>query len=118
MNYTWINNSDVSELMIEGRILSAYESKQLIEEAKSNAVSGNKKLIINISKTDYINSEGLNVLIKILTAYRSAGGEAILFGDNPKLEDLFILTKLNSIFSIFKKKEDALLHLKGENSPA
>jgi anti-sigma B factor antagonist len=118
MKYTWINNSEISELLIEGRILSAYESKQLIDEAKSNAVSGNKKLIINISKTDYINSEGLNILIKILTAYRSAGGEAIIFGENSKLEDLFILTKLNSIFSIFKKKEDAILHLKGEISPA
>jgi anti-sigma B factor antagonist len=53
-----------------------------------------------MSKISYINSSGLNLLVRLLTKVRNKGGELVLITLSESVEKLFFITKLNSIFTI------------------
>ena len=96
---------------ISGRILSMSDSQELLEEFTEYLTKGTLHFIVDLKDTEYVNSEGLNVLIKMLTQSRNAGGETIICHVNKQLKDLFIVTKLSSIFTItdtIKEAEDIL----------
>jgi len=47
-----------------------------------------------------MNSSGLNTLIQLLTKARVAGGEAVLYNMNKKINELILITKLHTLFKI------------------
>lgn len=55
-----------------------------------------------------MNSSGLNTLIQLLTKARVGGGEAVLFNLNKKINELILITKLNTLFKIVSTKEEAV----------
>jgi len=49
---------------------------------------------------EYMNSNGLNILINILTLTRSKGGEVVLANIPARINKLLVITKLDSVFEI------------------
>jgi anti-sigma B factor antagonist len=47
-----------------------------------------------------MNSTGLNILINVLTRTRNAGGDALIAGMSNSVRQLFIVTKLDTVFII------------------
>ena len=68
----------------------------------------------DISNVRYINSSGIGVLITILTKFRNKGGEVVLIKPSEQVKKLLIITKLNAIFNVVEKKEEAIERLKEE----
>jgi anti-sigma B factor antagonist len=52
------------------------------------------------------------MILKIFTQVRNQGGELLICAVPKPIEKLLIITKLNSIFTIFATVEDALENLK------
>jgi len=94
-------------IRISGRILSMADSRELMQEFSELIAEGKHHFIVDLKDTEYVNSEGLNVLIKILTQSRNAGGETILCHINKHLKELFIITKLSSIFTLTETIKEA-----------
>ncbi len=94
MEFTSKQNKERVLIGIEGRILSMLDAEPLLGEVESQLQGGHTLFILDLSKTEYLNSEGLNVLLKILTKTRNAGGETVLCRISEELEKLFIITKL------------------------
>ena len=63
-------------------------------------------VIIDFSKVDYLDSSGMGMLLSLQK--KSSGKELRLSGLNDSIFNLLKLTKLDSIFKIFKTLEDAL----------
>ena len=55
-----------------------------------------------------MNSSGLNTLIQLLTKARVGGGETVLYNMNKKINELILITKLNTLFKVSENKQDAL----------
>ena len=55
-----------------------------------------------------MNSSGLNVLIQLLTKTRTSGGESVICNVNKKVNDLLVITKLNTLFKVADSKDDAV----------
>jgi anti-sigma B factor antagonist len=64
--------------------------------------------VIDFSKTGYIDSSGLGVLVSLSKKIREQGGELRLAGLNADLQTLFELTKLDTLFAITGTAEEAL----------
>ena len=62
----------------------------------------------DFSKTGYIDSSGLGVLVSLSKKIREQGGELRLAGLNADLQTLFELTKLDTLFAITRTAEEAL----------
>ena len=85
---------------LNGRLMGKNEATELLEEIEEETLDGNNRLIIDLSKLDYMNSSGLSVLVSLLTKARNEGGEVVISSLSPKIEQLFIITKLNTVFSV------------------
>lgn len=114
MEFTSKQNKDRVLIGIEGRILSMLDAEPLLGEVESQLQNGHALFILDLSKTEYLNSEGLNVLLKILTKTRNAGGDTVLCRISGELEKLFIITKLAHIFTILPTVKESEEFLKNK----
>jgi len=69
---------------------------------------GDRRILIDFSRTGYIDSSGLGALVSISKRIREAGGELRLSGLNEDLRSLFELTKLDTLFAITDTPQQAL----------
>jgi len=61
---------------------------------------GNKKILLNLGKVDYIDSSGIGVLVTGFSTVRSQGGELKLVNLSKRIRDLLHITKLYSLFDV------------------
>ena len=94
-------------ISLEGSLMSKQQVVGLLDEIDFYFNEGNKKIIIDLSEMQYMNSTGLSVLINIFTQARNKGGEVVIANIPEKINQLLIITKLNSIFNIEETVEAA-----------
>ena len=90
-----------------GNLMNKQQIQALLDEIDFYFNEGVKKIIIDLSETKYMNSTGLSILINIFTQARNKGGEVIITNIPEKINQLLVITKLNSIFNIEDTVEDA-----------
>ena len=92
---------------VDGQLIvgNRQELKQKVLDALE---AGNKKFLIDFSKTGYIDSSGLGVLVSLSKKIRDEGGDLRLAGLNDDLKTLFELTKLDTLFAITDSADQAL----------
>ncbi|MGA2383632.1 MAG: STAS domain-containing protein [Gemmatimonadales bacterium] len=92
---------------VDGQLIvgNRQELKQKVLDALEE---GNKKFLIDFSKTGYIDSSGLGVLVSLSKKIRDEGGDLRLAGLNDDLKTLFELTKLDTLFAITDSAAEAL----------
>ena len=92
---------------LEGNLMSKQQIQSLLDEIDFYFNEGLKKIIIDLSEMQYMNSTGLSILINIFTQARNKGGEVVITNIPEKINQLLVITKLNSIFNIEETVEDA-----------
>jgi anti-sigma B factor antagonist len=97
----------VTVVQVDGQLIvgNRHELKDLIQAALDG---GERKLLVDFSRTGYIDSSGLGALVSVSKRIREAGGELRLAGLNDDLRSLFELTKLDTLFTISETPEQAL----------
>jgi anti-sigma B factor antagonist len=63
--------------------------------------------VIDLARTDWMNSVGLGMLISALTTVRNAGGRLVL-ANIDKIESILTITRLISVFEHFDSRDAAL----------
>jgi anti-sigma B factor antagonist len=101
------DSSGVMVVQVDGQLIvgNRHELKDLIQAALE---TGERRLLIDFSRTGYIDSSGLGALVSISKRVRESGGELRLSGLNDDLRSLFELTKLDTLFAITETPEQAL----------
>ena len=97
----------VAVVQVEGQLIvgNRQELKDLIQAALD---AGDRRVLIDFSRTGYIDSSGLGALVSLSKRIREAGGELRLSGLNEDLRSLFELTKLDTLFAIADTPQQAL----------
>ena len=101
------NGSGVAIVAIDGQLIvgNRQELKDMVQAALDR---GDRRLLIDFSRTGYIDSSGLGALVSLSKRVRELGGELRLSGLNEDLRSLFELTKLDTLFAIADTPEQAL----------
>ena len=101
------DSSGVLVVQVDGQLIvgNRHELKDLIQAALEK---GERRLLIDFSRTGYIDSSGLGALVSISKRVRESGSELRLSGLNDDLRSLFELTKLDTLFAITETPEQAL----------
>jgi anti-sigma B factor antagonist len=101
------DQSGVAVVQVEGQLVvgNRQELKDLVQAALDK---GERRMLIDFSRTGYIDSSGLGALVSISRKIREAGGELRLSGLNEDLRSLFELTKLDTLFAIAETPQQAL----------
>ena len=61
---------------------------------------GQKKILLNLSEVNHIDSSGLGALLGTLTSVRNQGGELKLLHPTKKVHDMLQNTKMYTVFDV------------------
>lgn len=65
-------------------------------------------IIINLEDVTYIDSSGLATIVECLQGVKKYSGRLSLIGMNDNIKDIFVMTRLDTIFEVFESEADAL----------
>lgn len=94
-------------IMLEGKLVDAGAAQQLQHEIEERIASDKTRFVFDLTRLEYLNSSGLNVLVNVLTKSRNAGGEMVICKVPSSVKELFIVTKLSSVFTTTDTLEEA-----------
>src|SRR5437879_941674 len=69
---------------------------------------GHRSLVINLTNLSYIDSSGLGQMIAIWTSIRNRNGNMTVLRPSTRVQKLFEITRLASIFEIFEDEQQAI----------
>ena len=107
MSFAIKKQGEVVVVDVEGQLIVGNRS-ELKQKVLYELERGERKVLIDFSRTGYIDSSGLGVLVSLAKKIREQGGELRLANLNDDLKTLFELTKLDTLFQIADTKERAL----------
>lgn len=102
----------VTVLSLAGRVTLGEESSHLRSTIKELLRQGKKRLVLDLSNVDYIDSAGLGTLVAAYTSARNEGGEVRLASVAGRFGELLNITKLVTIFSVHDTVADAVKSFK------
>lgn len=94
-------------LKLRGELIDKHQAIDMIKAIDALLDTDKSKWAIDLSDLKYMNSSGLNVLIQILTKTRNKGGESVIFNVSKKVNELLVITKLNTLFKVSGTKAEA-----------
>ena len=100
--------SEVNIVRIEGPIKSGNEYELAEKMEKYIKPNQAPKFIIDLKKVPFINSAALGVFLNIFKHVDYLKGRIVFAGLNTDIENLMEITKLTSVFEIFKTVDEAL----------
>ncbi len=91
-----------------GKIMGGPDATLLYDKLHEIIESGNKQVVIDLSKVDWMNSTGLGILISSYTTLRNNNGELKLANITDKIQSLLTITKLVTVFDSYDSVDDAV----------
>lgn len=85
---------------VSGKMTAEDATADMLLSITGQLEKNTSNILLDVSGLEYITSSGLNFFIRALTRTRNAGGELIICGLHGTVEKLFIISKLNEIFTI------------------
>ena len=92
---------------VDGQLIVG-NRQELKQRVLDGLEAGDRKFLIDFTRTGYIDSSGLGVLVSLSKKIRDEGGDLRLAGLNEDLKTLFELTKLDTLFAITDSAQEAL----------
>ena len=111
-SYTTTQQEGITIFTLAGEIIDKNQATAMMEQITTLIAKGKNHIVLELSGLRYMNSSGLNVLVNILTKARNAGGDVTVCNLSKKVEELLVVTKLDTIFKILPSVEEAVKKLK------
>ena len=105
---TTLQSGTIGVIEVKGSLVGGEETDELNNAVADFVEQGNKKLIIDLAKVDYLNSTAIGVLVKAHTTYKKHQGLVKLCGINKNINNIFVITKLTMVFDVCESRDDAV----------
>jgi anti-sigma B factor antagonist len=99
---------DVAIVDFSGKITLGEGSSTLRNTIRQLVELGHRKIVLNLSDVDYIDSSGIGELVSGYTTLRSASGELKLLNLTKRVHDLLQITRLFTVFDVQSDEDDAI----------
>ena len=107
-DYTIETKKNIKIISLKGELMEKSQALDLLSEVEECLSNNFNNFILNLEHLKYLNSSGLGVLISILTRCRKQEGEVVVTNLSQKVKELFLITKLNSVFTVTENLETAI----------
>ncbi len=99
---------DISVLTLKGKLMGGPETQAVHERIKELVEDKINKVVIDLGKVKWMNSSGLGMMMGALTTLKNANGELKLANVTDKVQSLFMITKLITIFQTYESVDEAI----------
>jgi anti-sigma B factor antagonist len=100
--------SDRVVIVVKEERLDAHVSTELKERILRALEEGGRHIVVDLAEVTFIDSSGLGAL---LSGYKNANqrsGTFVLSGLQPRVRSMFELTRLNRVFEIYPRLQEAI----------
>ena len=108
MNYSVDERYNAVVITLKGNIMGGPDGQQLHDQLRELVDEGKTHVVVDLSKTKFMNSSGLGMLISGLTTMRNAGGDLRLARVADRIQSLLVITKLITVFKEFDTVDEAV----------
>ena len=91
---------------LEGEV-DVYTAPQLKQQMISLLEGGSRRMVVDLTKVEYLDSTALGVLIGGLKRMREQDGNMVLVCPSPRIRRVFEITGLDKIFDIYNSTDEA-----------
>ena len=98
----------VAILEMSGKLMGGPDAEAFDEILKTLIHEGCKNVIVNMEKVKWVNSTGLGILISGYSTLKKSGGELKLLKVSDRIESIFIVSKLFTVFKAFEDETEAV----------
>lgn len=102
------DKDEVTVLRVEGKIMGGPDAETFHNLVKGLLAEGRTKVVLDLGKVSWVNSTGLGILISGHSTIQQNGGAMRLVGVNKRIDQIFMVTKLHTIFQSFETEAEAL----------
>lgn len=108
MDITTRNVEDVTIVDFKGRLAIGVSDSVLPKLIAEILNDGSKKILLNLSDMDYIDSNGLGELVQVARESKRSGASLRLLKPHDRVAKTLRLTNLLPMFTVYESEEDAL----------
>src|SRR5687768_11420785 len=108
MDITTRKVGDVTVVDFKGRLAIGVSDSVLPKVVGELLNDGSKKILLNLSDMDYIDSNGLGELVQVFRESRGGGSSLRLHKPHHRVAKTLRLTNLLPMFKVYETEEDAL----------
>jgi len=95
--------------LVRATLKEAEEFKKILAQ---DVASGNKKIVIDLSYCEFVDSTFLGTIVISLKKVTAVGGDIKLVGFKPAVRSMFELTRISKVFETFESTDEALSSFK------
>jgi anti-sigma B factor antagonist len=99
---------DVTVLDLWGQITLGDASESLRTTIQQLVKNGHTSVVLHLAGVYQVDSSGLGCLVAAYTGLQKLGGDLKLVQLSPRLEDLMVMTKLVTVFDVYKDEAVAV----------
>lgn len=85
--------------------VDASNTKSLVEAVTG---SGSKKLVLDLARTEVVDSTALGAIVKVHTSLQTSGGTLVLAGVGDGIRRVLSMTRLDRVFTIVASVDAAV----------
>ncbi len=99
---------DVHVLDISGKITLGKATANIRHTIHDLLENGGKKIILNLTDVNYIDSSGIGELVRTYTSVTNQGMQLKLLNLTEKIRELLVITKLLTVFQVYESEQAAV----------
>jgi anti-sigma B factor antagonist len=99
---------DVQILDCSGKITLGEGTMAIRNTVREVLKNGGKKIVLNLSDVNYIDSSGIGELVSTYTTVTNNGGQLKLLNLTKKIQELLAITKLLTVFQVYDSEPAAI----------
>jgi len=106
MSFRTTKQDDAVVIAVEGQLVAG-NRQQLRDAVNSEIERGSRAFVIDFAEAGYVDSAGLGALVSLSKKIRESSGSLRLKNLNEDLRTLFELTRLDTLFALDDRDEQA-----------
>jgi anti-anti-sigma factor len=100
--------SGYAVITISGRLALGGETEKLNAAMNALLQKDQKRVVLDITGLDYVDSSGVGMLVSCLSNVKKAGGEMKVVGANQRIKRIFSMTGIDGLMQMFPSVAEAI----------
>jgi anti-sigma B factor antagonist len=99
---------NVYVLRLSGQLMGGPDADAVRDTVKSALNEGYTNILVDLKDVSWVNSTGLGILISSHITVSNNGGTLKLMRVSRRIDSIFMVTRLNTVFQIFDEEDEAI----------
>ncbi len=99
---------DIAVITLSGKLMGGPDTDSIRDIIRECLEGDSKKILMDLGDVSWVNSTGLGILIASHVTVTNAGGMLKLCRVAKRINQIFMVTKLHTVFETFEAEEEAL----------